>query len=475
MFSIRTFVHAVASLVCALGVAVAPRDHAAADAGTVKVHASPKPLSSAAGTQDWNAFLGPSHNGVSTETHLIKRWGAHGPPLVWEMEAGSGYASPSVARGRLVFLDRVGDVERVECLDAETGKHHWTYEYPTHYVDRYDFNNGPRASPIIDGQRVYTYGAEGKLHCLDLETGHVLWAFDTSSRFKVHQDFFGVGSTPLIEGDLLVVNVGAPGGPEIVGFDKTDGTIRWQVGDKWTAGYASPIPADLSGKRRVLILCGGDSDPPRGGLLSLDPAGGEIEMRFPFRSKTYTSVNASTPVFAGGRVFISSSYHTGGVALDLKPDGSYAEAWRTRELGAHFTTPIVRDGFLYGIDGARENDTAIVCLDWKSGEKKWRSAPTWPEEFTHNGATQVTRIGVFRGSLLLADGRFWILGERGHLIQADLSPSGYREIQRTRLFNARETWTPPVLSRGLLYIRQNKPDQSNGKPPRLLCYDLRGD
>ena len=136
--------------------------------GQTRVHGKPKPLSAGAVTHDWPAFLGPSHNAVSTETKLSRTLP---PPLVWEFTKGTGYASPAIAGERLVFLHRLGDEEIVECLHPETGASHWQFRYPTEFEDRYGYNNGPRSSPVIDGARVYTVGAEGQLHCLDLESG----------------------------------------------------------------------------------------------------------------------------------------------------------------------------------------------------------------------------------------------------------------------------------------------------------------
>jgi outer membrane protein assembly factor BamB len=188
--------------------------------GQARVHRKPKPLSPSAKTHDWTAFLGPTHDAVSTETNLSR---ALPPPLVWEVPKGSGYSSPAIAGGRLVFTHRVGDEEIVECRDAETGASRWEFRYFTAFEDRYGYNNGPRASPVIDQARVHTMGAEGKLHCLDLASGKVIWKRDLRADYRVRQDFFGTASTPLVEGRLLIVNVGAPGGPSVVGFDAATG------------------------------------------------------------------------------------------------------------------------------------------------------------------------------------------------------------------------------------------------------------
>src|SRR5262249_38220901 len=155
-----------------------------------------------------------------------------GPPLVWEVKKGSGYSSPAIADGKLLLLHRVGDNETVDCLDAESGKRFWRYQYPTAYQDRYGYCDGPRAAPVIDSGLVFTVGAEAKLHCLDLLTGDVKWKHDLNDEYKLPQQFFGVGSTPLVDGDNLIVNVGAPSGPCVVAFNKTTGKIAWATDDK---------------------------------------------------------------------------------------------------------------------------------------------------------------------------------------------------------------------------------------------------
>jgi outer membrane protein assembly factor BamB len=435
----------------------------------VKVHGRPKPLSKAAVVHDWTSFLGPTHNSVSTETRLSR--GA--PRLLWEMRKGTGYSSPAIAGDRLVYFHRIADRERVECLHPETGARYWDHSYATQFEDRYGYNNGPRVSPVIDGDRVYTYGAEGKLHCLNLRTGAVVWKRDIAAEFKVPQDFFGTATTPLVEGGLLIVNVGAPGGPTVAAFDKLTGKTVWGSGREWGPSYASPVPATVHGKRRVFVFAGGESQPPTGGLISLDPANGAIQFTFPWRSRSYESVNASSPVVIGNQVFVSASYRTGSALINVLPDGTHSVAWTSREFGTHWNTAVHKDGYLYAFDGRNEPDASLVCIELKTGKVVWRAVPEWDETFTAGGTSRTERMSTYRGTLLAADGHFLVLGEMGHLLWLDLSPHGYKEMSRTWLFAARETWSAPVLSRGLLYISQHSRDFLRGTPPRLLCYDLR--
>ena len=436
-------------------------------------HKKPKPLSAGALTHDWKSFLGPSHNAISSETKLLKKFPESGPPLVWEMKKGTSYSSPAIAGDRLVYIHRVGDKERVECLHPETGELYWRFEYGTSFRDRYGYNNGPRTSPVIDEDRVYTYGSQGQLHCRRLDTGELIWTRNIAREFKVKQGFFGTANTPLIEKDFLIVNVGGPGGPTVAAFDKYSGKLVWGAGEEWGASYASAIPATVHGKRRVFVFAGGESRPPAGGLMALDPLTGLIDFTFPWRSRTYESVNASSPVVVGNQVFISASYKTGALLLDILSGGGRRVAWANSTFDLHFTTAVHRDGYLYGFPGRNEADAALACVDLKTGREKWRAMLEWKETVEVQGKKKEIDEGVFRGSLLWVDGRFLAIGEHGHLLWLELTPEGHKVLSRASLFKARDTWALPVLSRGLLYISQNTRGPLDATPPRLLCYDLR--
>lgn len=437
-------------------------------------HSPPKPLAEGAATNDWVSFLGPTHDGHSIESPLLKEFPETGPNLVWEMKTGSSYSSPAIRGERLVYFHRIGEEDTVECLNPETGQFYWRFSYPTQYQDRYGYNNGPRASPVIDGEWVYVYAANGMLHCLHLETGQVRWKRHLSREFRVPQDFFGVSCTPLIQEDLLIFNLGAPKGPCVIALNKETGELAWGAGDKWGPSYASPVPARIHDQQRVFVFAGGDSDPPTGGLLCLDPATGAIDFEFPWRSKSYESVNASCPVVWGNKVFISASYETGGAMLEVLSDFTRQLRWTADGFATHFNTSIYRDGYLYGFDGRHPHTASLVCFEAETGNEMWRETPEWEITIQRRGKETKVRRGTLRGTLIHADGAFLCLGESGALLWLDLSPMGYKEVARATLFDAPETWCPPVVSRGLLYICQNTKDIDSGTPPRLLCYDLRG-
>lgn len=446
-----------------------PKDHP-----RVTFHSAPKPLADGAIAHDWVSFLGPTHDGISTESPLLKDWPEEGPPLVWEMKTGMSYSSPAIRGDRLVYFHRVEEEDVVECLHPETGQLYWRFSYPTQYQDRYGYNNGPRASPVIDGDWVYVYAANGMLHCLHLETGQIRWKRHLSREFRVPQDFFGVSCTPLVEGDSLIINLGAPGGPCVIALNKETGEMVWGAGDKWGPSYASPVPAEIHGKHRVFVFAGGDSAPPTGGLLCLDPLNGKIDFEFPWRSTSYESVNASCPVVYGNKVFISASYETGGAALEVLPDFTHKLLWTADGFGTHFNTSLYKEGYLYGFDGRHPHTASLVCFEAETGKEMWREVPEWEITIQRRGKETKVKRGTLRGTLIHADGDFLCLGESGALLWLDLSPEGYKEIDRATLFDAPETWCPPVISRGLLYLCQNTKDISTGSPPRLLCYDLRG-
>lgn len=439
----------------------------------VTFHQAPKPLAEKAESGDWPAFLGPQHNSISKETHILQAFDNDGPALVWEMAKGSGYSSAAVQGGYLIYFHRQASNEVVEALDPETGKRYWRYAYPTDFEDRYGYNNGPRASPLIAGDRVYTYGALGMLHCLRLSTGQMLWRRDIAKEFKVPQDFFGVASTPLIVGDHLIVQIGAPGGPTVASFELLTGKMVWGAGDEWGPSYAAPAPATVHGKRRVFVLAGGESNPPTGGLLAIDPADGLLDFTFPWRSRSYESVNASSPVIVGNRVLVSATYRTGAALLELKPDGGYSELWQNTDFDLHWTTAIHKDGYFYAFSGRNEPDARLTCVNASNGKTVWSEVLEWEETVAIAGESRTLFGSPLRGNLLLVEGRFLALGEHGHLLWLDLSPSGPEIAARARLFLARETWSPPVLSRGLLYINQNSRSAAPRTGPRLLCYDLR--
>jgi len=433
-------------------------------------HAAPKTLSPDAITANWPRFLGPTDDGKTPETMLLEVFPETGLKKVWEIEKGSGYTSPVIVDGRLIFFDRIGAEEITDCLDPETGKRFWQHRDEVSYTDRYGFNNGPRASAVIADGKVVTLGVTSRLSCLDLKSGQLIWQRELASEFEVANYFFGHGCCPLVSDGKIILPLGTDQQMSVAAFDLKTGSLIWGTKHEWNAGYASPIIAELQGKQRLLVFAGGESDPAVGGLLCIDPETGALHDAFPWRAEKYESVNGSTPVAVGNnRIFISDAYANGGVMLELDKELKWKEIWRAPDFGMHWVTPLLIDGNLYGFRGRNEPDAWLASYNVATGDENWRKDIEWKIPL-ESGRDYNMRY--FRGNLLHADGKNYALGELGSLGILELLPQGMREIDRTQLFIARSTWSTPVIHKGLLYISQHEADMS-GNQPRLICYDLR--
>jgi outer membrane protein assembly factor BamB len=414
---------------------------------------------------DWPRFLGPTGDSVSPEKGIIAPWPKKGLRIVWQKEVGIGYGMPAVSRGRLLQFDRHENRARLSCLKSETGKLLWKFEYPTFYKDKYNYNGGPRCCPVIDGDRVYIYGVEGMLHCLRVTDGKLLWKVDTKADFGLVQNFFGVGSTPVVEGDLLIAQVGGspPGsdsedfakikgnGSGVVAFDKHTGKVRYRITDE-LASYSSPVLATIHGRRWCFVLA-------RGGLIGFEPASGKVDFHFPWRAPILESVNASSPVVVGDKVFISETYGPGSALLQVR-SGGYKVLWsdadkaaRSKSMQCHWMTPIYHDGYLYGCSGRHEYNAELRCIELATGKIQW-SVPR-----------------LTRTSLLMVDGHFLCLTEVGQVLLFRVNPKklaldSLLELTRPgsdEPLLAPPSWAAPILAHGLLYLRG---------ADRLVCLEL---
>jgi len=436
----------------------------------LKFHQSPKPLAENAVTQNWHRFLGPIDKAVTTEKPLLGEWPQEGLPIVWEMASGEGYAAPSVVDGRLIYFHNKDGHERLDCLDPETGRRHWEFAYPVKYRDRYGYAAGPRGSPVIDDGIVYTAGVTAMMHALDVKNGKVVWKRNLAADFNIPQYFFGYGPTPVVWKDLVIVNVGGRKGLEgvcVAALDKKTGETKWEYKDLWGASYASPVVGTLCGREVALIMAAGESKPPTGGLLVLDARTGEQLARVPWRAGKYESVLAMSPLLVSDKqVLISECYEIGSTLLEFDSNFQVTTKWVNPEFRMHWMMPVAKNGHVYGFSGRNPPDTTFQCVDLANGKTAWSDDMRW----------QQGRMieGLFRASLLQSDGRFFALGEDGIFVELALTPEGPKTLRKTRLFTATEAWTLPVLSRGLLYVCQNKADFKTDAESRLICYDFRG-
>jgi len=432
----------------------------------------PDPGVSGKAGNDWPCFLGPLGTSVSTEQGIISPWPKDGLKIVWHKKIGTGYSAPTISKGKLFLFDREspdkddprkGKKARLTCLDSKTGKFHWKFEYPTDYKDKYNYNNGPRCCPVIDEDRVYIFGPEGMLHCVKFDDGKLVWKVDTREEFNVIQNFFGVGSTPVVEGDLLIVQVG--GSPEgsnardfaelkgngsgVVAFDKMTGKVKYKISNE-LASYSSPVLTTIKGRRWGFVFA-------RGGLVAFEPKTGKVDFHFPWRAEDFESVNAANPVVINDQVLITETYGPGSALLKVKP-GGYEILWDDakkdkKSMQCHWMTPIVQDGYLYGSSGRHTENAQLRCIELATGKVMW-SRP---------------RLG--RTSLLMVDGHFICLSEQGPLLLLKVNPKKFDLVSHMEVtvpgdkepFLEYPCWAAPILSHGLMYVRGEG---------RLVCLEL---
>lgn len=393
----------------------------------------------AGAADDWPQFLGPTRDNVCPGTGLADRWPKEGPAALWKSQVGQGFSGPVVSGGKLILFHRVGADEVVECLAADTGERKWSSKYPTGYRDDFGFDEGPRATPAIAGGRVFTYGAEGKLHCWELDTGNKRWTVDVKKTFNTEKGFFGIACSPLVEGDAVILNVGGRDGAGVVAFDADTGKVRWKATND-EASYASPVAATVHRRRTVFALT-------RAGLAALDAADGAVRFSFPWRSRSDSSVNAATPLVVGDLVFLSASYGTGAVVLRVTPEGKAEEVWSGDEsLSNHYATSVHRGGFLYGFDGRQEFGPRLRCVEMQTGKVRWGEH------------------GFGAGTLMVAGERLLVLKETGDLVMAPASPEKFAPTGRAKILEG-QCRAHPALAGGLFYARDKT---------TLVCVDLRG-
>jgi hypothetical protein len=415
---------------------------------------------------DWPRMLGPNYDSHSPEIGILKSWPKKGLKVIWTADAGVGYGNGVASQGRWFQFDRYGDVERLSCLNAETGAFLWKWESPVQYRDPYGYNNGPRCSPIVDGNCVYVFGVTGTLACVAVDDGRLVWRRDTNQEFNVSLNFFGVGASPLVYEDNILVMIGGspqgkaagdpsnakPAGSAMVAFDKKTGKEAYRVGD-YLASYSAPVVQKIEGKDVCLSFV-------REGLLTFNPVDGSDPVFFPWRSRTLESVNAASPVVWNDHILISECYEIGSVFLKLrdhKLEPRYRDGLNRKDqvMRAHWSTPLLDGNTLISSSGRNEPDTDLRCLALQENA---------------DGAESVTpRVGWTsrnrdRMTGLIVDKHALMLGESGVLQLIALDPekrSVVAEMQLAQIMDPRDgrelvqtpSWAPPVLSHGLLYVR----------------------
>jgi outer membrane protein assembly factor BamB len=416
--------------------------------------------------EDWPQWLGPQRDSVWRETGLLERFPTNGPPVRWRTPIGAGYSAPSVAQGRVYVTDRErgpapgqhpeaapASRERVLCLNEADGKIVWHYDYECPYTISYAA--GPRTAPLISQGKVYTFGAEGQLLCLDAAQGTLLWAKDIKRELGVKAPTWGFAGHPLLDGNRLIC-LARGAGSTVVAFDKDSGKELWRALSAAEPGYSSPALFEAGGKRQLIVFH------PEA-VNALDPQTGQLYWSVPFSARSGLSV--ATPRKLGDLLFVTTFYN-GALMLHLDPSHPAATpVWRTEKAGEQNTThlnailctPFLEDGYLYGVCSYGQ----LRCLKADTGERVWE---------TFQATTAGAPVRWANAFLVKNGNRFFIFNEKGDLIIARLSPSGYQELSRAHLLEPTNkdcgrlvVWSHPAFANRCGYVRNDK---------ELICVDL---
>jgi outer membrane protein assembly factor BamB len=378
---------------------------------------------SSAGAEDWPHWRGPSRNGISAEKALP--WSA----VTWTAEVGIGFSSMAVAKGRVLTLGNVGDTDTVFCLDAEKGSVLWKHSYASDLGDKY-FEGGTTHTPTIDGDRVYTLGRWGDAFCFDLKSGKVLWSVQLLKELGFPAPSWGFGGSPLVYGNLLILNVGDAG----IALEKSSGKLFWKSSPQECA-YSTPLPVGQGDD--ALVLLGSAKS-----YVAVNARTGAEAWRV--RWITQYGVNAADPIVDGDRMYLSTGYGKGG-ALFKFGKGEPQVVWQSRVLRCQMNPAVLIDGHLYGIDGDTTEKTFLKCVEFASGTQKW-SEPI-----------------AGSGSVTAAGGELVVLSGAGELMITPATPEGFKPTHRTKVA-AGKWWTVPVLANGRLYCRNAE--------GRVVCLDV---
>ncbi len=405
---------------------------------------------------DWPQWRGTQRDGVWRETGILERFEGDRIPLRWKVAIKGGYTGPTVAKGRVYVMDRLTEpesTERILCFDWKTGKLLWNCDYPCAY-EGFTYRAGPRASVTVhDDGLSYALGSAAHLHCNDAASGKIVWKRNLRADFRVRMPNWGISASPLIEGDLVITQIGGAGNACVIALDRKTGETRWKaLPDK--AAYSAPIAIDQAGKR-VVICCVADR------VVGLDAPSGKLLWSYAMPGSKWP-ITIATPVVEGDLLFVTTA-HVGAVVLRLRSDRPDVDVvWRRDgieskspdSLHSVTPTPFILDGHIYGVHTKGE----LRCLDLMTGKQRWEVTKAGP----------VLRHATMH--LVQHGKRTWIFNERGELILARLTPEGYEELTRAKLIEPTKlqlargvTWSHPAFAYRHVFARSDT---------ELVCADL---
>lgn len=422
-------------------------------------------FSSIARGDNWPQWMGPHRDNVWREDGLLEKFPQGGPRVVWRAPVAGGYAGPAVAEDKVFVTDYVTDadvkvdnfdrkeftgIERVLCLDERAGKERWRHEYPVKYTISYPA--GPRCTPIVDGDKLYTLGAEGNLICFKADSGDVVWQKDLPKEYQTKTAMWGYASHPLIDGKKLICLAGGEG-THAVALDKNTGAEIWRSSSAPEQGYSPPTIIEAGGKRQLLLA-------RPNALSAVDPETGREYWSVPYEATSGSII--MSPVRWGHNVYLGG-YSNKSLLVALTDDGSAAQpVWRNKSqhgISPINVQPFVSDGTMYGFD----QNGRLYAVELPSGKRLWETIEPVSKRPTSSATAFIVRQGV--------DGdRYWLFNESGDLIIARLTPAKYEEIDRAHLIQPTNTafgrdvvWCMPAFANRRMYVRNDS---------ECICVDL---
>ncbi len=414
-----------------------------------------------ASADDWPQWMGPNRDNVWRESGIVEKFPDGGPKVLWRTPIAGGYAGPAVADGRVFITDYVttDDVkvdnfdrkeftghERIQCLDEATGRVLWTHEYPVKYAISYP--SGPRCTPNVESNRVYTLGAEGHLVCLNIADGKVIWAHDLTQEYETKAALWGYAAHPLIDGDHLLCLVGGEGS-HLVAFNKHDGKENWRSTTSPEQGYSPPTIFEHGGVRQLILL-------RPNAVSSIDPETGSEYWSIPYEASSGSII--MSPVMAGDYLYVAG-YSNRSVLLQMDPTKPAAtEVWRDKQniICPVNVQPILDGNILYGLD----QKGVLRAISIPEGERLWET----PAPIGRRAAGSETAF------IVRHEDRYILFNELGELLLAKLTPEGYTEIDRAKVIDQTNTafgrdvvWSMPAFANKHAYIRNDK---------EIICVDL---
>jgi outer membrane protein assembly factor BamB len=369
----------------------------------------------------WADFRGPNRDGNYTEGPILTDWPATGLPLLWRQPSGGGYASFVIANGKAYTIEQRRAQEVVVAYAVDSGRELWTHGWPAFFQEMMG-GDGPRATPVWDGGRIYALGAAGELRVLDAESGKLLWSKDILADNGAENITWGMANAPLIVDGKVIVTPGGPG-KSVVAYDTQSGDRVWSaLSDQ--AAYTSPMTVTLAGQRQILVVTASR-------IAGLTVDSGKLLWEHPWQ--TFNGIASAQPVVIdGNRVFVSAGYDHGSVLLEISSAGASQSAkpvWESRNMKNRFNSSVYFQDHIYGMD-----ESILACIDARTGERKWKGG----------------RYGY--GQILLAGEHLVVLTESGEVALVKATPDSHQEVARFPAIEGK-TWNHPAIAGGVLLVR----------------------